>query len=918
MENHLKNIQISILEKSKELDSMQPQMMKEDTPLQNQQEPQQPQKKDDPPLQNQQEPQQPQKKEDPPLENQREPQQPQKKEDPPHQNQEKPQQQPKEEDPSTVPQNLKLICSTMSSEGLRKYVAARMGSDMGLLRDEVSDALKLAPNPGRLVLDSIGQFYLQGGRAYASTDSPAFATLSLGIVVLEFFILSGCSKIEPSVQNQVKRAAVVWKSRFVQEGGICNASCEDALGLLLFVAAFGIPSEFGPRDVCELVRVSNLRGKPDALRRSPLFLGKFHDFIQGMVHMGLHVSAADLSCALGLEDKFPPKSLLSSFLVKANKTAKNMKKRDRETNGKLKEILELKLAALNSVLKCLEDNKLSYADIAFYDIKERIIELEKQLTDIVQKSIEEAIPKREEIQHAKRHQPTTERVVSQPSPSVPQKSNEEAVLKRKEIQHVLFEDETKAKRHQPTTERIVSQPPPSVPWKSNEEAVPKREEIQHGSFEYETKAKGHQPTTERVVSQLPPSVPQPQEQHSNGLPAKIIYNGGGPQTSRNGLPGAVQSNGQHGGLLLAGNALGAVAGNSSGPAAGPVPLMPKGSAPSTGSGMGHHWTGNNLDAVAGTIAGPAAGAVPLMPRGSAPSTGSGTGLHWTGNNQGAVAQTSAGPAAGAVPLMPRGSAPSTGSGMGLHWTGNNLGAVAGTSAGPAAGAVPLMPRGSAPSTGSGTGLHWTGNNLGAVAGTSAGPAAGVVPLMPRGSGPSTGSGTGLHWTGNNLGAVAGTSAGPAAGAVPLMPWGSGPSTGSGTGLHWTGNTFGAVARTSPGLAAGPEPVTPSHTGPSMGSSFDPSTGYGNWMPIGIGVAPLAHSRQDMLGFPPFAGQQLVGPPPSKLDSFPGRLDRGSGSSNLFQFVDTVLKGESSHHNSSHVGSTPPAATYSATHRTSFY
>eukprot|EP00268_Persea_americana_P037156 TRINITY_DN3679_c0_g1_i5.p1 TRINITY_DN3679_c0_g1~~TRINITY_DN3679_c0_g1_i5.p1 ORF type:complete len:191 (-),score=37.12 TRINITY_DN3679_c0_g1_i5:330-902(-) len=190
--------------------------------------------------------------------------------------------------------------------------------------------------------------------------------------------------------------------------------------------------------------------------------------------------------------------------------------------------------------------------------------------------------------------------------------------------------------------------------------------------------------------------------------------------------------------------------------------------------------------------------------------------------------------------------------------------------------------------------------------------------MPRGSATSTGSGTGLHWTGNNLGAVAGTIAGPAAGAVPWMPRGSTPSTGSGTGLHWTGNTLGAVARTSPGLAVGPGPVTPSHAGPSMGSSFDPSTGYGNRMPIGIGVAPLANSRQDMLGFPPFAGQRLVEPPPSKLDSFPGRLDRGSGSSNLFQFVDTVLKGESSHHNSSHVGSTPPAASSSATHRTSFY
>lgn len=150
-----------------------------------------------------------------------------------------------------------------------------MNSDMGLLRDEVSESLKFAPNPGRLVLHSIGRFYLQGGKAFVR-DSSSLKARNLAIVLFELFILSGCSEFEASVKDEAESVAKAWRSRLVHEGGICSASCEDALALLLFIAAFGIPADFGMGDVCELIRVSNLQEKADVLLHSPLFLGKFH------------------------------------------------------------------------------------------------------------------------------------------------------------------------------------------------------------------------------------------------------------------------------------------------------------------------------------------------------------------------------------------------------------------------------------------------------------------------------------------------------------------------------------------------------------------------------------------------------------------------------------------------------------------
>ncbi|XP_077232117.1 inactive protein FRIGIDA-like [Tasmannia lanceolata] len=179
---------------------------------------------------------------------------------------------------------MERICESMKSRGLRRYVA-RHFHDINKLRDEVCKALKLAPNPSRLVLDCIGTFYLQGRKAY-TINSPIVAIRRAWILILEFFLFFSQASIiiDPCVKAEAEPAAVAWRTRLLHEGGIANASPDDALALLLFVASFGIPSDFASDLLYQLIclgvlrKKSKLRKKAQVLRLSPLLV----DRVQGL------------------------------------------------------------------------------------------------------------------------------------------------------------------------------------------------------------------------------------------------------------------------------------------------------------------------------------------------------------------------------------------------------------------------------------------------------------------------------------------------------------------------------------------------------------------------------------------------------------------------------------------------------------
>ncbi|KAG6524617.1 hypothetical protein ZIOFF_014552 [Zingiber officinale] len=173
-------------------------------------------------------------------------------------------------------EELLSICESTSGKNLRKFVISQL-SDVVWLRREVPAAIACAPDPAKLVFGSLGRFYLQGRRAYdRPSDDPMVVFRRACILILEFYVLSGCTsmELEESIEQNAEMAALSWRSRLINEGGLQVASAVDALGLVLFVGSFGIPQVFGCRDLYELLRLSNLKKKADVLRNSAILCQK--------------------------------------------------------------------------------------------------------------------------------------------------------------------------------------------------------------------------------------------------------------------------------------------------------------------------------------------------------------------------------------------------------------------------------------------------------------------------------------------------------------------------------------------------------------------------------------------------------------------------------------------------------------------
>lgn len=301
---------------------------------------------------------------------------------------------------------LESLCQMMSNRGLRKYVLSNL-SDLSKLREEVPLALKSAPQPAKLVLDCIGRFYLQGSKAY-SKCSTLTESRNVSILILEFFLLTGCTEIEPPVKEEAETAAISWRKRLINESSISKASDMDARGLLLFIGSFGIPAVFKNEDIRNLIRLSHPREILDALRKSHVLLKRIRGLIADAMKDGMRVEAVNLSCTFGVEDKFPPQLILSSFVNESRETWKKVKSDYWTTPSVLKEAHKKYLDILKSVLNSLEYHNINPSEpISVQKIKEEITSLEKEISQI-EKKIEDdkaAISKRradEQFQEAKR------------------------------------------------------------------------------------------------------------------------------------------------------------------------------------------------------------------------------------------------------------------------------------------------------------------------------------------------------------------------------------------------------------------------------------------------------------------------------------------------------------------------------------
>lgn len=299
---------------------------------------------------------------------------------------------------------LRICSKTMCGRSLRRYIVTHI-SDARRLREEVPKALKCAANPAKLVLECLGKFYLQGSRAYTK-DSPMLVGRDASIMALEFFLLmdSDGIVIEKRVKDVAHNAAGDWRKRLRSEGGLHKACETDANGLLLLIGCYGIPKAFENEDIKDLIRSSNLKDISGALRRSRNLLARIPEIIERMLKYKREVEALNLVYTFEVQDKYPPETILKSFLSKSDEILKRKRTEAEDLSAVV--IKDKKhLDDLKSLLKCWKNHKIDPSK-AFPDleINEKILSLEKELT-VLDKKVREDMDKKKkgkEVESSKR------------------------------------------------------------------------------------------------------------------------------------------------------------------------------------------------------------------------------------------------------------------------------------------------------------------------------------------------------------------------------------------------------------------------------------------------------------------------------------------------------------------------------------
>ncbi|KAL3631766.1 hypothetical protein CASFOL_024750 [Castilleja foliolosa] len=314
--------------------------------------------------------------------------------------------QKQQQESNILDSELESLCKTMSNRGIRRYLQTHL-SNLPQLRQEVSKALKLAPNPPRLVFESLGKFYFQRSGLIARHPSMTRAS-EVSNFILECFLLmmrmGGKQIFDKAIKVESKKAALVWRNRLMSEGGFTKADQTDARGLLLFVSCFGFPNSFLRGDIRDLLCAANAREIVGVLRLSRLLMYKITDIVVGLLKHKMEVDAVDLVYTFGLEERFSPHDILASHLLESKESWKMPQKGPQSSLPATIEAKKKQLATLISIHRCLKRHEIDPAKLLpEWQINEQIAILEKdvdadrelgEITPIKRKSSETVTPRK--------------------------------------------------------------------------------------------------------------------------------------------------------------------------------------------------------------------------------------------------------------------------------------------------------------------------------------------------------------------------------------------------------------------------------------------------------------------------------------------------------------------------------------------
>ncbi|XP_052148406.1 protein FRIGIDA-like isoform X1 [Oryza glaberrima] len=274
-------------------------------------------------------------------------------------------------DPSA--EHMGRICERMGSGELLRFVISRMG-DLSWLLHAVPPALRRAPNPAELVLRAIGRYYIRPGGRHTEA---ACELLLLSYVRAGCPLRPGQEAGDDHLRAEAREAALSWRSRLVRsKGRVAAAAANDARGLLLLMAAFGVPVEFPSQEIFELLHAAGGLACAEVLKCSKHFLDKLRDVVAHMLNRGIYHQTVATIIAFELQDAFPLSAIATCVIERVGRTKDQDSQEQHHLPGS-KENDEEKLALLRLLSKYVEDPKQCSTEN--FSIADRIAMLEQSL-----------------------------------------------------------------------------------------------------------------------------------------------------------------------------------------------------------------------------------------------------------------------------------------------------------------------------------------------------------------------------------------------------------------------------------------------------------------------------------------------------------------------------------------------------------
>ncbi|MCL7038005.1 hypothetical protein MKW94_028811 [Papaver nudicaule] len=265
----------------------------------------------------------------------------------------------------------KSFCSNMNGIGLRAYIMGNR-KDVAAIRNEVGVALKLAPDPAKLVLDSMVGFFVPNSKG--DKDGELAAARRTCILLLEkLYDIS--PQIKPQIKEKALQLAIEWKGK-LSKG---EENPLEPLGFLQLIATYNLVSSFDASELIDLAVSIAKRKQAIDLCRSLGFQDRIPDLIRKLIEKGRHLEGVKFAYAFELVGMFPPVPLLKSYKKHAKKLADEVRQKGNQSLQSQNEAIAKQISALKAIVKCIEEHKLE-AEYPLEGLDVHISQLEKQLS----------------------------------------------------------------------------------------------------------------------------------------------------------------------------------------------------------------------------------------------------------------------------------------------------------------------------------------------------------------------------------------------------------------------------------------------------------------------------------------------------------------------------------------------------------